>query len=185
MSLREAIGKSSPPEWQARFASWLEPARRALSDEEARAAWADGEDMSMEQAVEEALAAGVEAVEDRGADRRAAEPVQRISATVLAAPVGVALPNRPAVQAPARSITPLTPRGIPTTLTQRELEVAALVARGLTNRQIANELVITEGTAANHVKHILARLVLDSRVQVAAWVIERGLHGATSALPAY
>jgi non-specific serine/threonine protein kinase len=46
----------------------------------------------------------------------------------------------------------------------------------MTNRQIAAELVITEGTAANHVKHILARLALDSRVQIAAWVIERGLH---------
>ncbi|HZO32890.1 MAG TPA: tetratricopeptide repeat protein [Chloroflexota bacterium] len=58
-------------------------------------------------------------------------------------------------------------------LTPREHEVAALVARGLTNRQIAEELVIAEGTAANHVKHILARLGLDSRVQIAAWVTER------------
>jgi DNA-binding NarL/FixJ family response regulator len=51
----------------------------------------------------------------------------------------------------------------------------------MTNRQIASELVITEGTAANHVKHILARLVLDSRVQVAAWVIERDMLGAVPA----
>jgi non-specific serine/threonine protein kinase len=61
-------------------------------------------------------------------------------------------------------------------LTQREQEVAVLVAQGMTNRQIAEALVITEGTAANHVKHILARLVLDSRVQIATWAIERGLH---------
>ena len=60
-------------------------------------------------------------------------------------------------------------------LTQREREVAALVVRGLTNRQIAAELVITEGTAANHVKHILARLGVESRVQIAAWAIEHGL----------
>jgi DNA-binding NarL/FixJ family response regulator len=66
-------------------------------------------------------------------------------------------------------------------LSPRELEVAALVARGMTNRQIAEELVITEGTAANHVKHILARLVFDSRVQIAAWAVERGLHRASSA----
>jgi non-specific serine/threonine protein kinase len=66
-------------------------------------------------------------------------------------------------------------------LSPRELEVAALVARGMTNRQIAEALVITEGTAANHVKHILARLVLDSRVQIAAWAVERGLHRASSA----
>jgi non-specific serine/threonine protein kinase len=61
-------------------------------------------------------------------------------------------------------------------LTQRGQEVAVLVAQGMTNRQIAEALVITEGTAANHVKHILARLVLDSRVQIATWAIERGLH---------
>jgi non-specific serine/threonine protein kinase len=58
----------------------------------------------------------------------------------------------------------------------REQEVAALIARGMTNRQIAAELVITEGTAANHVKHILARLGVDSRVHVAAWAVERGMH---------
>jgi DNA-binding NarL/FixJ family response regulator len=61
-------------------------------------------------------------------------------------------------------------------ITQRECEVAALVARGFTNRRIAEALTITEGTAACHVKHILARLVLDSRVQIATWAIEHGLH---------
>src|SRR5262249_8084439 len=61
-------------------------------------------------------------------------------------------------------------------LSPREIEVAALVAQGLTNRQIAEALVITEGTAASHAKHILARLTLDSRVQIAAWAIEQGLY---------
>jgi DNA-binding CsgD family transcriptional regulator/tetratricopeptide (TPR) repeat protein len=61
-------------------------------------------------------------------------------------------------------------------LSRRELEVAALVARGMTNRQIAQELVITEGTAASHVKHILARLTLDSRVQIATWAVQHGVH---------
>jgi DNA-binding NarL/FixJ family response regulator len=60
-------------------------------------------------------------------------------------------------------------------LSPRQLEVAALIARGFTNRQIADELVITEGTAANHVKAILASLGLQSRVQVAVWAIESGL----------
>ncbi|HZO29181.1 MAG TPA: helix-turn-helix transcriptional regulator, partial [Chloroflexota bacterium] len=62
-------------------------------------------------------------------------------------------------------------------LTRREREVAALVARGMTNRQIAAELVIAEDTAANHVRHIRARLGLRSRVQVAVWATERGLPG--------
>jgi predicted ATPase/class 3 adenylate cyclase/DNA-binding CsgD family transcriptional regulator len=60
-------------------------------------------------------------------------------------------------------------------LTRREQEVAALIARGLTNRQIAEALVITEGTAANHVVHILNKLSYGSRAQVAAWAVEHGL----------
>jgi DNA-binding NarL/FixJ family response regulator len=60
-------------------------------------------------------------------------------------------------------------------LSRREQEVAILIARGLTNRQIADTLVITEGTAANHVNHILSKLGFASRAQVAAWVSERGL----------
>ena len=52
-------------------------------------------------------------------------------------------------------------------------EVAALVARGLTNRQIATELSISEHTAANHIAKILRKLRLSSRSQITAWVAER------------
>jgi len=62
----------------------------------------------------------------------------------------------------------------PSLLTRREREVAALVAQGRTNREIANALVITEGTAANHVQHILNKLGLNSRAQIAAWTVEHG-----------
>jgi DNA-binding NarL/FixJ family response regulator len=55
-------------------------------------------------------------------------------------------------------------------LTRREKEVAALVARGLTNRQVASELSISEHTAATHVAKILKKLDLHSRSQPAAWV---------------
>ncbi len=54
-------------------------------------------------------------------------------------------------------------------LSPREAEVAALVADGLTNRQIAERLVISERTAGNHVAHILTKLGLTSRSQVAVW----------------
>ncbi|HEX9016787.1 MAG TPA: LuxR C-terminal-related transcriptional regulator, partial [Chloroflexota bacterium] len=57
-------------------------------------------------------------------------------------------------------------------LTRRENRVAALVASGLTNRRIARELEIGEGTVANHVERILRKLGLTSRSQIAAWVIE-------------
>jgi non-specific serine/threonine protein kinase len=47
--------------------------------------------------------------------------------------------------------------------------------RGLTNRQIGEELVVTEGTAANYVQRVLTKLGFESRAQIAAWAVERGL----------
>jgi non-specific serine/threonine protein kinase len=57
-------------------------------------------------------------------------------------------------------------------LTAREQEVAKLVARGLANRAIAAELVISEGTVEVHVKRILSKLGFDSRTKIVAWVLE-------------
>jgi DNA-binding NarL/FixJ family response regulator len=65
-------------------------------------------------------------------------------------------------------------------LTPREREVAVLLARGLTNRQIAEALVIAEGTAGVHVDHILNKLGFRSRAQVAAWAAEHGLLAAAT-----
>jgi DNA-binding CsgD family transcriptional regulator len=59
------------------------------------------------------------------------------------------------------------------TLTRREREVALLLGRGLTNRRIAEELAISEHTAATHVRNILKKLELDSRTRIAAWVMDR------------
>jgi DNA-binding CsgD family transcriptional regulator len=58
----------------------------------------------------------------------------------------------------------------PSALTRREREVAKLVARSLTNRQIAEGLVLSERTVENHVSNILKKLKLSSRSEVAAWV---------------
>ena len=66
-------------------------------------------------------------------------------------------------------------KATPGGLTGREYEVAALLGGGLTNRDIAEALVITEGTAEVHVKHILSKLGLKSRHQVAVWAAEHGL----------
>jgi DNA-binding CsgD family transcriptional regulator len=60
-------------------------------------------------------------------------------------------------------------------LTGREREVARLVAAGRSNREIADTLVITEGTAEVHVKHILSKLGFRSRAQVAAWAANETL----------
>jgi non-specific serine/threonine protein kinase len=55
---------------------------------------------------------------------------------------------------------------------QHEQDVARQVASGQTNREIAEALVITEGTVQVHVKHIFSKLGFKSRAQVATWVKE-------------
>ncbi len=60
-----------------------------------------------------------------------------------------------------------------TTLTPREREVAELVGQGLTNRAIAARLYLSERTAENHVQHILTKLDLPNRSQIAMWISAR------------
>lgn len=65
-------------------------------------------------------------------------------------------------------------RSVPTGLTERQTEVAALVADGLTNRELAERLGITERSAESHLERIRLRLGFRSRSQVAAWYVARG-----------
>ena len=60
-------------------------------------------------------------------------------------------------------------------LTERELEVLALVGRGRSNKEIASDLGITERTARTHVSNILGKLGLASRTQAALYAVERKL----------
>ena len=61
-------------------------------------------------------------------------------------------------------------------LTPREREVAALIAQGRTNREIASVLAIAARTVDTHVEHILNKLGFNARTQIAAWAVETGLH---------
>jgi ATP/maltotriose-dependent transcriptional regulator MalT len=98
----------------------------------------------------------------------------------VAAALGAPEPPPPATR-PLESAARMRPERVPATgLTAREQEVAALIARGLTNRQIGNTLIITEGTAASHVVHILDKLGFSSRAQIAVWAAERGLLQGTT-----
>jgi pimeloyl-ACP methyl ester carboxylesterase/DNA-binding CsgD family transcriptional regulator len=77
-------------------------------------------------------------------------------------------PDQPAAAAePVRS-------GVSAELSKREREVAQLVARGLSNREIAGRLYLSERTIDNHVHHILDKLGFESRVQVATWLARNG-----------
>ena len=60
-------------------------------------------------------------------------------------------------------------------LTERQRSVAVLVALGFTNRQIGEELQLSERTVETHVRHMLHKLTLVSRTQLAAWVVEQRL----------
>jgi pimeloyl-ACP methyl ester carboxylesterase/DNA-binding CsgD family transcriptional regulator len=70
---------------------------------------------------------------------------------------------------PALSLDPVS-EPAQATLSRREREVAELVATGLSNREIAGRLYLSERTVDNHVHRILAKLGFDSRVQVATWM---------------
>jgi DNA-binding CsgD family transcriptional regulator len=61
-------------------------------------------------------------------------------------------------------------------ITRREREIAVLLAEGLSNGELADRLTLTEGTVGNHVAHILRKLGLKSRTQIAVWAVERGLY---------
>ena len=151
-------GRPLLPADQAALDGGLALARQALPAEEQAAAWAEGRAMPLAAAVEDAL--------------------------TVVRPVGAELANRVAGVGPARTGPRRTPRraahdgrAAAGDLTRREREVAAQVARGCTNRQIAQALGISPRTAENHVKRILAKLGARSRARIAAWAAARGLAG--------
>lgn len=57
-------------------------------------------------------------------------------------------------------------------LTPREKEILLLVSKGLTNKQIANQLFISENTVKNHMKNLLEKLNLENRVQLASYALK-------------
>ncbi len=76
-------------------------------------------------------------------------------------------------------VKPLTPRRAAQRefggLTEREREVATLIAQGKSNREIADKLIVSERTITTHVSNILSKLGYTSRAQIAAWAGEKGL----------
>jgi two-component system, NarL family, nitrate/nitrite response regulator NarL len=69
------------------------------------------------------------------------------------------------------------PDAEPQRLTPREREILLLIADGLSNKMIARALEISEGTVKVHVKHLLRKLNLRSRVEVAVWAVQAGFKG--------
>jgi DNA-binding NarL/FixJ family response regulator len=118
-----------------------------------------------QRAYDQAAAAYERALKIYGGSASARGPRPGL-ALIQAFPTG-ATPT--ATEKPRRGSATKPPR-----LTGRQREIARLIAEGMTNRQIARDLVLTEGTVANHVRSILLRLGVRCRAQVAAWYVSGG-----------
>jgi non-specific serine/threonine protein kinase len=105
-------------------------------------------------------------------ERGRSMPVEKVVSFVL----GETSPSASAPQVPGQSSAP--------ELSRRELEVAELIARGLSNKEISEALVISPRTAEGHVARLLDKLGFTSRARVAAWVAERRALNTTPSLDA-
>ena len=149
-ALREMAGLR--PLSGARVEALLAPARR-LGDAAVARLWASGRALTSEAAVALALDA----------------PVKPAPSAALPSGKGPA-GESPALTVVGRYRVASAP---PSSLTQREYQIAELVAGGLSNKAIAAELSISHTTAARHVANIMAKLGFNSRSQIAAWVADR------------
>jgi non-specific serine/threonine protein kinase len=128
-ALREKLRVAAPSRTRTFQQPWMDQARKALGEESVAAFLSEGQAMTTDEAVRDAL--------------------------------NIELGSSSATEMDSRS-----------PLTRREAQVARLVARGMGNRAIADELVITEGTVEVHVKRILSKLGFRSRSQVAVWAAQ-------------
>jgi len=91
----------------------------------------------------------------------------------------MAPPAQPAGAAPSPSAAPpparFRPHAPQEPLTERELDVVRLVARGRTNEEVAAELYVTLSTVKTHLSHVQRKLAARNRVEIAAWAWENGL----------
>ncbi len=92
----------------------------------------------------------------------------------IAASAGNGRPAAPG-DGPGEQAVPAAPvrPAAPGAATPRELEIAALVAEGLSNKAIAAELVISPATVARHIANLMLKLGFRSRAQIAAWITDR------------
>lgn len=135
-SLLDTLGLTLGPAERYHYGPYIAAAKDQLDETSWGAAWAEGREMTAEQAVEYAVS----------------EKESEVSA-----------PEEVRVDQPIPEIT------------KREKEIAALIACGLSNREIASEFTISERTVEKHIANVLKKLDLPSRYQVAIWMRERQL----------
>jgi predicted ATPase/DNA-binding CsgD family transcriptional regulator len=143
-ALRDAVGPVRSAAAQARLDEVLGTARRLVGEQNAGRLLAEGARLG----VRDAVSCAIELAERTAAQAAATEPADAADGNGRAA--GQSGP----------------------VLTARERQIADLIARGMSNRGIAAELVISPATAARHVANIFTKLGVTSRAQVAAWTAE-------------
>jgi len=154
VALREAIGELPSSPAMTRLQQLLDSIRGQLDPAAATALVDEGRAMSAHEAARFAIGPAGDLAADEVADE-------------VADDIRILLPAQPGQAGQSGGA------GVPSVLTVRELEIAALIARGMSNRSIADVLVISPATVARHVANIFTKLGFSSRAQVAAWVIER------------
>ncbi len=148
-ALRDAIGAGLPVGSRADHSYDLESARKELGGSQFEAAWEAGRTMTLEQLRQYLKADAPELESAPGAEKADVDLLR---------------------------LTPLQAEKLRYEgLTRREREVAALVGQGMSNKAIAEELVVTVRTVEAHVTNILGKLGFSSRTQIAAWAVDRAL----------
>jgi predicted ATPase/DNA-binding CsgD family transcriptional regulator len=175
--LREAVGPARSAAAQARLDRLIGSAHQRLGQDATASLVAEGRRLSTHEAVRYALSFARNT-------SPASPDLPAGTASPETAPVSgqhvadqSADGQRDAREGASGALVP------PSVLTARELEIAKLIARGLSNRAIAEELVISPATAARHVANILGKLGVNSRAQVAAWTVRQRAGGGSGAGP--
>jgi predicted ATPase/DNA-binding CsgD family transcriptional regulator len=143
--LREALGVSPPPYNLANYERTVATTHAQLGEERFAAAWAEGRGMTLEQVLAE--------------QARATTPGQTST--------------MPTIQQPADTATPSP--AYPGELTPREVEILRLIASGLSNAQVAEQLVISPRTVHAHVRSIYSKLGITSRSAATRYAIDHKL----------
>jgi len=163
LELRSAAGHPPSAGAGARLEDLLGPARRSLGELRAATLLEEGRAMGADEAVRYAMGAQAAGIPGANGAARAGWP-SRSGGDIQPGPPAASPGSAGGWAAPAGSAR------VPSTLTPREREIAALIARGLSNRAIADELVISQATVARHVANMLTKLGFSSRARIAAWV---------------
>ena len=143
--LREALGVSPPPILLANYERTVATTRAQLGEERFAAAWAEGRKMTLEQVLEE--------------QAHATPPEQTSTVPTIPPPTGTAA----------------LPPTAPFELTPREVEILRLVAAGLSNAQVAEQLIISPRTVHAHVRSIYSKLGITSRGAATRYAIDHKL----------